>query len=774
MPNFNNYKALLVYGADGWHDGNDVITYSFAGDTLPSYYGTFMSKGQEYWDIGGESVLSSQDLEMSAAEKAMMLRAVDAWNEVANVNLVAASGSAASARVIASDSTAQSYSSILAFADDSSASLDMSDVFTDGLNLFGETFDAADIYVNANGSLTFGAAYSEASPSSLNGAVPAMIAAFWSDIVIGAEGITTDIDAEAGTVTLEWRHVTNYSGSLADSAPENTFSLTLVDQGNGDFDVIFDYSDINWVYEDLTGSDSSAVAGFSSLSSYFETEYSSRTETLQSLDESSGNSGETGVWTYQFRSGNLYVDDVLVSEGAAKSAAYSADSSDSVGDILFGATEFDDVDLYGFVSGLPYDGAGDYLSDIGDLWINENNPDQLVNGVPVYGHTSWNTYLHELGHALGLEHPNDRPWAAAVTNQQTVMSYNAHPAEEYEYLEDQAWPLTPMVWDIQAIQALYGANTSTRTEDNVYFGDGNGKNGSTEYQYATNDDNNLGMQVLGEDGVYRDVILTIWDAGGTDLIDASDLKTDSLIDLRPGHYSTVGEISENIGIAAAVTVSGEVINYVENAWGGKGDDDLTGNAGNNELRGNAGTDTLIGGNGADRLFGGTQDDLLFGENGNDRLFGGQGADILSGDAGQDRLNGNAGDDDMSGGGAKDILKGGAGADYLAGGAGHDNLYGQKGNDTLFGGKGDDTLTGNAGKDTFVFSAGSDVISDFALAINEVIDLSAAAGITGFNDLMTNHATAQGNGVLISDDAGNELLVRSVEPDDLTSNHFLFA
>lgn len=757
----NDYTSLLVNDADGWHDGYDTITYSFAtGNTLPDYYDTRVRNGVEVWDISGDYIPTTQSVELTADEKAMTLLAIDAWNEVANVNLVALDGAnSATSRVIETESTARTYSSVLAFTDDGSEALDLSDVFEDGLNMFGETLDAAQVYVNSNGSLTFGTGYDIPTPTSLNDATPAMIAAFWTDIVTGPEGITKEIDVEAGTVTFEWRHVTSYSGSLENNAPENTFSLTLVDQGNGDFDIIFDYSEINWAYESNTGRSSAAVAGFASLSSFFETDYSAHVRSLNSLDETAGNTGETGVWTYQFRDGDLYVDGELVSSGTARGSTFSAEpvNASSVGDILIGGTDFDDTGLYGFVSGLPYDSASDYVDEIGDLWINHNNPDQYVGGSPVYGHTSWNTYLHEMGHALGLEHPNNRPNAASITTQYTVMSYNVHPSEEYDNFTRQAWSLTPMVWDIQAIQELYGVNTTTRTENNVYFGDGNGQNGSETYQYASNDDNNKGMQVLGEDGIYRDVILTIWDAGGIDLIDASDLKTDSDIDLRGGRYSSIGEIEDNIAVAAEVKVNGKVINYVENAWGGSGDDKIIGNNGQNLLRGNGGADTIDG------------------KNGTDRIFGGGGSDDLYGGAGKDKLSGGSKDDFLFGGGGKDRVIGGSGDDRLVGNGGNDLLKGQGGDDTLDGGLGNDTLIGGNGSDVFYFSAGSDQIKDFdASSSGDWLDLSAAVGIFDFADLIDSHTSEVSNGVNILDDDGNEMLLISVLLADLDESDFTFA
>ena len=91
-----------------------------------------------------------------------------------------------------------------------------------------------------------------------------------------------------------------------------------------------------------------------------------------------------------------------------------------------------------------------------------------------------------------------------------------------------------------------------------------------------------------------------------------------------------------------MTISRDTV--IENAFGGRFVDTITGNNANNTLRGNAGNDKLEGGAGNDTLNGGADNDTLFGQNGNDSLFGETGNDKLYGQAGIDRLTGGAGKD----------------------------------------------------------------------------------------------------------------------------------
>lgn len=77
----------------------------------------------------------------------------------------------------------------------------------------------------------------------------------------------------------------------------------------------------------------------------------------------------------------------------------------------------------------------------------------------------------------------------------------------------------------------------------------------------------------------------------------------------------------------------------------------------------------------------------------------------------------------------DTLTGGSLGDVLYGDDGKDKLYGMAGADTLDGGRGADTLTGGLGADTFQFSSGCvgqgvDTITDFSVAQNDVLDISA--------------------------------------------------
>lgn len=736
---FNDYRSLLVSDTEGWHDGSGTITYSFLGTDLPNYYREVDTDGDgtnDAWNVGSANIPFGNDFSMTVEQRAMTSQAIEAWNEVANVNLqpgtIARGGTdGGTGTAVTGDGTlVEAGGTALPVNDDGSSLVDMSAVFEEGFNFFGAEYDASQVFVNTNGNITFGSGLSQYTPSGISAGSTPLIAAFWADVDTRAgEPIYVDVDTEADVVTITWENVGFYSHH---AEPSNSFQMQLFDRGGGDFDIVFRYEDINWSAGTASGGNGDtglggtpARAGFSAgnQSDFFELPQSGIENEITNLENITGNTGVEGLWVFEVREGAL------------------------VGDIAFGSTEFGSDSLYGFVSNFPNPNhLGDRPSRAGDMWINRSNDSQFVpgvgdNGGPIFGHTSWNTYLHEMGHALGLRHPNESPGDPDTNSRYTVMSYVPHPAEAGEGLINQAFSLTPMLWDIQALQELYGANTTTRATDTVYFGDGNPAPDAVdgpelEYQYATNEANDLGMQVLGEDGTYRDVILTIWDAGGHDLIDASDLSTSSRIDLRNGNFSSIGEIDNNIAIAATVRdESGQVINYIEDAWGGSSRDRLIGNNGANLLDGNGGRDRLYGNGGRDRLEG---------DGGNDRIYGGNGNDRLLGGTHHDRLNG---------------------------GNGNDRLFGNNGRDQLNGGNGNDLLYGGRGDDTFIFSRGND--RAFGFGEGDVLDLRSANGISDFADLVANHASLGSHGLVITDDAGNSMRLTDLTIDDIAADDFLF-
>src|SRR5262249_18034960 len=138
---------------------------------------------------------------------------------------------------------------------------------------------------------------------------------------------------------------------------------------------------------------------------------------------------------------------------------------------------------------------------------------------------------------------------AEDNHQYTVMSYYSGPT--YGGNE----PITPQLYEVAALQYLYGPRTATN-------------NGNDPYTVPTSPQ-----------------VKTIWDGGGTDVFNASNENQAVTIDLHAGAFSSIAG-TNNIAIAYGVTIEGAV--------GSNYNDTLRANDAGDTLNGGAGNDTLVG------------------------------------------------------------------------------------------------------------------------------------------------------------------------------------
>lgn len=318
---------------------------------------------------------------------------------------------------------------------------------------------------------------------------------------------------------------------------------------------------------------------------------------------------------------------------------------------------------------------------------------------------SFSTYVHEIGHALGLGHQGAYNGAATYgsdnvfTNdsyQLSIMSYYTQ-TENTDVNASYADIITTMMADIIAIQNLYGApGSSSATAGDTVWG-ANSTIGGYLGSYFDAWQNNTTNAYYGG----GDVTFTIYDRDGTDTLDIGFVTTGNNVDMNGGSVSDIDGLLGNVMIAQGTVL--------ENLTTGGGNDTVAGNAAANLIQVGGGADIIDGGDGADTVYAGAGDDSIFGGAGDDQLWGGTGNNTILGGDGDDVLGGFTGDESMNGGAGNDSFYAGAGDDYLDGSFGDDEIWAGEGNDTAYGGSGADLVAGLDGNDVLFGGEGNDTL-----------------------------------------------------------------
>lgn len=238
------------------------------------------------------------------------------------------------------------------------------------------------------------------------------------------------------------------------------------------------------------------------------------------------------------------------------------DGKNIVGDLRFALT--DEAGNEAAHAYLP----GDF-PEAGDVWFKNGAWHTNASKAIKKGSYDYLVILHEIGHAIGLEHPFERPQKiqkASDSYAYTVMSYSAMAGSKDNYAS--FYPTTPMYYDLVNIQGMYGRGVHSPGNTTYKF-----KDGKTYWQ-------------------------TIDDSGGNDtIVHKGDGK--AVIDLNIGHWSDLGRSIEFNNASTKWTVMIGPGTVIENAFGGDGKDKIVGNGVGNLISGGGGKDKLTGGAGPD-------------------------------------------------------------------------------------------------------------------------------------------------------------------------------
>jgi len=523
--------------------------------------------------------------------------------------------------------------------DDGNVEIDVTSVFSGGMNFFGTTY--TEIYLSGNGLITFGDSFDNDNDDGFSVIDVPALAPFYSDLNVNQGGeIYWDFDTTNGKITITFDAVEPYNyndGSNNDDDDDgaaNSFQVVLTDLGGGDFNVEYIYENI----EDAFVGGDHAIAGLTDGSGrIYELEGSGDDSFMENSYATNDFDSGDQAGTFSFRTING-TPDVFAVDGTSGSDQMGLGYIDLDGDqitvgddIVYGGANNDTI--YG-EGGADYieggsgsdrlfggEGSDTLLGGTGNDLVNGQNGNDLIEGGAGFDNLYGNAGNDTISGGTGTDYIFGGTGADSLTGGDDADTF---------YVEN-----------------TFGNDTVA------------GGEGGTDVDTIN----------LSPSSVAVTVTYTGNEAGtitnGTDTI-------------------TFTQIEQFVLTGANDSVNGSESNRPMNVDGAGGDDTITGGEDQDTLIGGAGNDSLSGGFQTDLIYGGSGNDTIDGGARSDTIYGGSGDDLIIDTAtdplSDDTIYGEAGNDTIAGGIREDLLDGGDDADTFL-------ITDNFGNDTIVGGEG---------------------------------------------------------------------------------------